>query len=82
MVRDETVKLQTVFREKYHFDTGGPGDVYQIPSKLSEAHLVNHISNASLEFSEPDTTKDKLMIVYYNGYEGIHDITRELLILG
>lgn len=70
-VRNETISLQTVFRDKYHFDAGNPEDIYQIPSKLSAAEVNAYISQAILSFSKLNTSNSKLMIVYYNGHGGV-----------
>ncbi|KAH0556069.1 hypothetical protein GP486_005994, partial [Trichoglossum hirsutum] len=67
-VRKETRRLQTVFREMYHFDAGESEDVFDIPSQFSADSLFEYIFHATLEFSKLQTPKGKLMIVYYNGH--------------
>jgi hypothetical protein len=81
-VREETIQLQEVFRERYHFDAGDSHDIYQIPSKLSADELEIYIQKALLDFKKVGAEQDKLMIVYYNGHGGINPKTRGLMIAG
>ena len=82
VVRDETLKLQTVFREQYLFDAGGPADIFRIPSQLPAEELKAYMSKIVLEFLKLQTSKDKLLVVYYSGHGGVDPKTKELIISG
>ncbi|KAF2654629.1 hypothetical protein K491DRAFT_693676 [Lophiostoma macrostomum CBS 122681] len=83
VVHDETVKLQTLLREDYHFDAGEEKDIYRIPSSHSTQELNDYISSLILGFSKLKTGgKDKLLIVYYNGHGGVNPTTKNLDISG
>jgi hypothetical protein len=72
-VRQETRRLQSVLRDRYHYDAGQPEDIYNIPSRLSAEDLDHYVSGAILDFAKLQTPKSKLMIVYYNGHGGPGD---------
>lgn len=81
-VTEETIKLQKVFRDMYHFDAGNPKDVYRIPSKFSAEELNHHMSTEILNFAKVEKGKGKLMIVYYNGHGDIDENDRSFMITG
>ena len=82
-IRDETEKLQTLLRDQYHFDAGKAANIYRIPSDYPEVELKSHIASIIKDFSKVDAdSKDKLMIVYYNGHGGYEEKSREFYITG
>lgn len=81
-VENETLELQSVFRDLYGFDAGYSTDVFRIPSQLSEDALDAFVSNAKLTFSQLQTSEKKLMIVYYNGHGHVDRPSNELYITG
>jgi hypothetical protein len=71
LILDETMNLERVFRDVYHFETTH----YSIPSVNPESKVHLELSKVIDDLSDKSTVERKkvLLIVYYNGHGVVKD---------